>query len=202
MTATALNTVDGTENKGYCKLPPLEEAVAAHLLPPWSYGLKAVACPTKPSRLTWALANKAFAAADQASSALHTMSVLQVFKDELTWDMDESGRNPGAFKELHKATDLALRATKTMLQGVGKAMASLVVLDRHLWLNLMDIRDAEKMAFLDSAVNPKGLFSPAVDSFTKCFTEPISNRPISTPSYRQMGIRILNCLDDWLVLAD
>ncbi|KTF76103.1 hypothetical protein cypCar_00025829, partial [Cyprinus carpio] len=78
LTATALNTVDGTENKGYCKLPPLEEAVAAHLLPPWSYGLKAVACPTKPSRLTWALANKAFAAADQASSALHTMSVLQV----------------------------------------------------------------------------------------------------------------------------
>ncbi len=30
----ALTTVDGADEKGYSKLPPLEEAVAAHLFPP------------------------------------------------------------------------------------------------------------------------------------------------------------------------
>lgn len=99
------------------------------------------------------------------------MSVLQVFQAKLLRDMDESGRDHGAFTELRTATDLALRATKAMTQAVGKAMASLVVLERHLWLNLTDIRDAEKMAFLNSLVSPKGLFGPAVDGFTVRFTE-------------------------------
>lgn len=72
---------------------------------------------------------------------------------------------------MRTGTDLALRATKAMTQAVGKAMASLVVLECHLWLNLTDIRDAEKIAFLDSPVSPKGLFSPALDGFTERFTE-------------------------------
>ncbi len=63
------------------------------------------------------------------------------------------------FTELRTATDLALRATKVMMQALGKAMASLVVLERHLWLNLTDIRDAEKMAFLNSPVSLKGLLA-------------------------------------------
>ncbi len=33
-TVAALTTVDGADEKGYSKLPPLEEAVAAHLSPP------------------------------------------------------------------------------------------------------------------------------------------------------------------------
>ncbi len=118
-----------------------------------------------------ALANKAYAAAGQADSALHMVSVLQVFQAKLLWDMNESALDPGAFTELRTATDLALRATKVMMQAVGKAMASLVVLERHLWLNLTDIRDAEKMAFLNSPVSPKGLFGRAVDGFTELFTE-------------------------------
>lgn len=50
-------------------------------------------------------------------------------------------------------------------------MASLVVLERHLWLNLTEIRDAEKVAFLDSPVSPKGLFGPVVDGFAERFSE-------------------------------
>lgn len=62
-------------------------------------------------------------------------------------------------------------ATKVTAQAVSKTMASLVVLDRHLWLNLEEIRDAEKMAFLDSPVLPKGLFGPAIDWFAEQFSE-------------------------------
>ncbi len=49
-------------------------------------------------------------------------------------------------------------------------MASLVVLERHLLLNLTEIKDADKIPFLDSPVSPTGLFGPAVESFAERFT--------------------------------
>ncbi len=58
-----------------------------------------------------------------------------------------------------------------MAQAIGKAMANLVVLECHLWLYLTEIRDHEKMAFLDSPVSPKGLLSSAMDGFAEHFTE-------------------------------
>lgn len=53
--------------------------------------------------------------------------------------MDESGPDPAAFKELLSASDLALSATKTTAQAIACVMASLVVLESHLWLNLTEI---------------------------------------------------------------
>lgn len=60
--------------------------MAAHLLPP--------------SSSSSALANSAHAAPGQAGSALHMMSVLQVFQAKLLQDMDESDWDPGRLKEL------------------------------------------------------------------------------------------------------
>lgn len=46
--------------------------------------------PSKPSRATSTLANKAYAAIGQAGLVLHTMaSILQVFQAKLLHDMDE-----------------------------------------------------------------------------------------------------------------
>lgn len=75
--------------------------------------------------------------------------------------MDES--DPDAFRDLHSATDLALHATKTTAQATGRAMASLVVLEHHVWFNLTEIKDTDKAAFFDSSVFTNGLFGPAVD---------------------------------------
>lgn len=41
---------------------------------------------------------------------------------------------------------------------LSKTMACLVVLERHLWLNLREIKDSDKTAFLDSLVSPTFLF--------------------------------------------
>ncbi|XP_016333453.1 uncharacterized protein LOC107681650 [Sinocyclocheilus anshuiensis] len=65
------------------------------------------------------------------------MAVLQVYQAKLLRAMDESGlEHSAAFRELRSATNLALRATKTTAQVIGRSMASLVVLERHLWLDL------------------------------------------------------------------
>ncbi|XP_067261185.1 uncharacterized protein [Chanodichthys erythropterus] len=168
---SALTSVDGSEEKGYEHLPPLNEAVVAHLCPPTAVGWKTKrALPSKPCRTTSALAGGAYTCAGQSASVLHTMAILQVFQAKLLCSLDESSIDAPAFRDLRSATDLALHATKATAQAIGQSMANLVVLERHLWLNLTEIKEMDKTAFLDAPVSPSGLFGPAVEGFTECFT--------------------------------
>ncbi len=104
------------------------------------------------------IAGKAYTAAGQAASALHMMAVLQVFQAKMLKQMDEHGPDPEIFKELRSTTDFALRTTKSTAQSVGRVMGSLVVLNRHLWLTLTDMKDAEKTVLLNAPVNPRPLW--------------------------------------------
>ncbi len=153
-------------------MPQLDESVAAHLCPPTAIGWKAKAShPSKPCRTTSALAGRSYASAGQVASALHSMVVLQVYQAKLLSAIDESEPDPATLRELRSATDLALRATKTTAQAIGRSMASLVVLERHLWLTLTEIKDTDKVSFLDAPISPSGLFGPAVEGFAERFTE-------------------------------
>ncbi|KAL0168644.1 hypothetical protein M9458_036866, partial [Cirrhinus mrigala] len=156
--SSALSSVDGAEGKGYGKLPPLDESVVAHLCPPTAIGWKARAAhPSKPCRTTSALAGRAYSLAGQAALALHSMPVLQVYQAKLLRGMDESGPDLTEFKDLCSVTDLASKA-------------SLVVLECHIWLTFTEIKNTDKVPFLDSPVSPTGLFRPAVEGFAKHFT--------------------------------
>ncbi len=80
--------------------------------------------------------------AGQAGAALHTMAILQAYQAEVLKEMDEGDVvTPEAIKELRRATNLALRATKHTARAVGRSLATA---ERHLWLNLTDIREKEK----------------------------------------------------------
>ncbi|CAM4467751.1 unnamed protein product [Leuciscus chuanchicus] len=69
--------------------------------------------PSKPCRTTSALIGKSYMAAGQAGMALHTMTIIQAYQVDVLKEMEEgTGLTPEAVKELCKATDLALRATK------------------------------------------------------------------------------------------
>lgn len=61
-------------------------------------------------------------------------------------DMHEGNLNSALMQELHLATDLALRAMN--VTALGQAMPTLVVQERHLLLNLVEMREAEKVPFL------------------------------------------------------
>ncbi len=69
--------------------------------------------------------------------------------------MDEgTGLTPEAVKELRRATDLALTATKHTARAMGRSMVASVATERHLWLNLTKIREREKVFLMDAAVSP------------------------------------------------
>ncbi len=108
-------------------------------------------------RITSALVGKAYSAAGQAAACLHTMSLLQAYQAELLIELDEvEGFNPSLVCKLRRATDLSLRAAKEMAKSIGRSMAALVTTERHLWLNLSNIKGKDKNFLMDAPISPSG----------------------------------------------
>ncbi len=126
--------------------------------------------PSKACRLTAALAAKAYSTAGQATSALHAMAILQVHQAKVLKQVHEGSTDPGLMQELRTATDFALRATKVTARSLAKAMSSMVVQERHLWLNLAEMKDIDKARFFDAPISQAGLFGDTVEGFAQQFS--------------------------------
>ncbi len=186
----------GSVEQGYTAMPVIEDTLASHLSPSLAPSWKSrPLLPSKPCRTTSALIGKSYIAAGQAGMALHTMAILQAYQADVLKEMDEgTGLTPEAVKELRRATDLALRATKHTARAVGRSMAASVAAERHLWLNLTEIREREKTFLMDAPISQSGLFGEAVsavvDKFRSAKTQsaalnqfmPRRARDFSTPS--------------------
>ncbi len=98
------------------------------------------------------------------------MALLQVYQAKALKQLHEGSSDPGVMQELRTATDLALRATKVTALSLGQAMSTLVVQERRLWLNLVDMRESDKYHFLDSPISQAGLFGDVVESFSQHFS--------------------------------
>ncbi len=189
----------GSVEQGYTAMPVIEETLASHLSPSLAPSWKSrPLLPFKPCRTTSALTGKSYIAAGQAGMALHTMAILQAYQADVLKEMDEgTGLTPEAVKELRRATDLALRATKHTARAVGRSMAASVAAERHLWLNLTEIREKEKVFLMDAPISQSGLFgeavSPVVDKFRSAKTQAgragswgtRSSFPLCSPSIRR-----------------
>ncbi len=166
---SSLTTLDGGAAKGYTRIPPVERAVAMQLCPNSTWrGEPSI--PSRACKHSSDLTGRAYQACGEAASALHAMALLQVHQAKALRDLHEGGHDPQVHHELRAATDLALRATKVTARAVGRAMSTLVVQERHLWLCLADMRDTDKVRFLNSPVSQTGLFDDAVENFAQQFS--------------------------------
>ncbi len=144
--------------------------MAAHLCPPTAIGWKARSShPSKPCRATSGLVGRAYSAAGQAASALHSVAVIQVFQSKM-FASEEAGLDTASLRDLRSASDLALCTTKTTAQAIGHSVSSLIV-ECHLRLTMMEMKEADKVPSLDAPVSSGSLFGPAVESFAERFTE-------------------------------
>ncbi len=174
----------------------VEDTLASHLSPSLAPSWKSrPLLPSKPCRTTSALIGKSYIVAGQAGMALHTMAILQAYQADVLKEMDEgTGLTSEAVKELRRAIDLDLRATKHTTRAVGRSMAASVAAERHLWLNLTEICEREKVFLIDTPISQSGLFGEAVsavvDKFRSAKTQsaalkqfmPRGSRDYSTPS--------------------
>ncbi len=70
---------------------------------------------------------------------------------------------PRHSKENCTRVDLAPWVMKVTVQSLGEAMPTLVIQKHHLWLNLVEMRDVDKVRLLDVPVSQAGLFGDAVE---------------------------------------
>ncbi|KAL0172917.1 hypothetical protein M9458_033228, partial [Cirrhinus mrigala] len=126
--------------------------------------------PSRVCKFSSALLTKAYMASGQAVSALYAMAILQVYQVKVLKDLHEGVPDPVLLQELRSETDYALRATKVTAQALGRAMSTMVVQERHLWLNLTEMRDAEKVRFLDAPISQAGVFGKTMEEFSQQFS--------------------------------
>ncbi len=151
---------DGGAALGYTGIPSVERSVAMQLCPTAASTLWGEPClPSRACKYSSGLTGSAYRACGEVASALHAMALLH-----------EGGQNLAVLLELRAATDLALRATKVTAQSLGRAMSMLVVQERHLWLCLTDMKEQEKVQFLNAPVSQIGLFGDAVESCAQQFS--------------------------------
>ncbi len=126
--------------------------------------------PSRACTYSSGLTGSAYRACGDAASALHARVLLQVHQAKALKDLHEGGHDLAVLLELRAATDLALRVTKVTAQSLGRAMSTLVVQERHLWLCLADMKEQEKVQFLNAPMSQAGLFGDAVESFAQQFS--------------------------------
>ncbi len=85
-------------------------------------------------------------------------------------DLHEGGHDLAVLHELRIATDVVLQATKMTAQSLGHVMSTLVVQERHLWLCLTDMKEQEKVQFLNAPESQTSLFGDAVESCAQQFS--------------------------------
>ncbi len=169
--SSPLTTLDGGAALGYTGIPSVERSVAMQLCPTIASTLRGEPClPSRACKYSSGLTGSAYRACGEAASALHAMALLQVHQAKALRNLHEGGHDLAVLHELRAATDLALRATKVTAQSLGRAMSTLVVQDRHLWLCLTDMKEQEKVQFLNAPVSQTGLFGDAVKSCAQQFS--------------------------------
>ncbi|KAA0713315.1 hypothetical protein E1301_Tti009265 [Triplophysa tibetana] len=153
------SSIVGLQEHGYGAMPKVEEALEGLLSPSTASPGRKPALPSRMCRNTSILVGRAYAAAGQAGASLHTLGLLQAYQADLLKDLDQGGGLDGAaVQELRRATDLALRTTKQTARAIGRSMASLVLIERILWLDLTAIRGNDKLLLLNAPIVPRGLF--------------------------------------------
>ncbi len=85
-------------------------------------------------------------------------------------DMHGGGHDPEVLKELRTAPDLVPRETKVIALSRGRAMSTLVVQERHLWLCLVDIGTPTNFG------SSRFLYPRLASSETQPLTRPSSSR--------------------------
>ncbi|KAI2653984.1 Phosphatidylinositol 4-kinase pik1 [Labeo rohita] len=153
LSSSLLTTLDDGAARGYVDVPQVKCAVVVHLcLRNAATWRNRPRLPSKACKLSSALAVKGFSAG-QAASALHAMAILQVHQAKALKELHQGGPDPRLMQELRTATDFALQAPKVTAWSFGQVMSTVVVQEHHLWLNLAQMSDADKVRFLDAPIS-------------------------------------------------
>ena len=159
--------LEGMEAAGLTNIPPMDDALASHLAPKSNTATGKPTLPSRQCRFSASQLEKIYRAQGLSARALNTASMLQAYQAEKLRDLHEALTKKesvaGLLDEVRRTADFILRLSSTAAVALGKGMADTVVAQRHLWLTLTELPEAQRSEFLHQAVEPSGLFGQALD---------------------------------------
>lgn len=151
-----------------------EESVSTessqHASPAYREILEVMAHATKRLELVGGMRNRSVCGSRLGRGALHTMAVLQAQQADLLKDLDEGkGLSPEAMEELHHRSRSPCCQANRYCHRPGDG--AMVAMERHLWLNLVDIGSKENNLFLDAPFSSSVLFGTSVEALVEKFRD-------------------------------
>ncbi|XP_056596267.1 uncharacterized protein LOC130414411 [Triplophysa dalaica] len=139
------SNVQGYKERGHGAMQRIEQTLASYLSPSTASSLKAPTLPSKPCRVTSTLIGKAYAAAGQSGACLHSVALLQAYQADALRELVDTGLVAAdVLQPVRYAMDVSLRATREAARSLGRSMGAMVATERHLWLNLSDMKPSDK----------------------------------------------------------
>ena len=154
--ARALASMSEAEKHGLVRMPPVDQCIAALVLPPDEALKDTARCPSSQCRVTDGLLSKAYDSAACMARMGNSLSVLLLAQSKIL----ESGQ-PGS--ELGDINDVALETFALMSSELGRLMSTLVVTRRQVWLAQAPMSDECRKALRKLPVVPGQLFGPEAD---------------------------------------
>ncbi len=155
---------------GVTGVPPVERSVAMHVYPYTVSIRQGKPCLFRACRYSSGLIRRGLCGLWRCCLHLTLRLYCRFFRLKALRDVHGGGHDPEVLKELRTAPDLSPRATKVMAQSLGRAMSTLVVQERHLWLCLVDIGTPTKFG------SSRFLYTRLASSATQPVTWPSSSR--------------------------
>lgn len=125
--SSIFTTLDGEAAKGYVETPTVKHTIAMQLARRALLPCRVIqaSCPEL-CKFSSTLTAKAYRVAGQTTSALHTMTLLQVYQANAMKQLHEGSSGPGVMQEQHSVITLSLQATKVTARSLGQTMFTLV----------------------------------------------------------------------------
>ncbi len=155
------SSLDVSEMEGLgLSSPPMVEQSVAHHLHPNRWTTLLLASPSLPGKMkcfTASMYQKMYKSLALTVRAFNNTSLLMAYQaellEELGMQLFADNPNPVVWEEICNITDLNLHTSHGAMQSCGRTVAL---------ENLLSIGEREKIDFLDTPIDSRGLFGPAV----------------------------------------
>ncbi|XP_053190141.1 uncharacterized protein LOC128373962 [Scomber japonicus] len=148
--------VHGRERIGCGPPPPMDQALGP-LMSPTKSVLGTPTCPSRNTKMMDAMLNKLHGAMAIQGRLVNTGAILALYQRQLA---SQLGGDSNISAEVQQVSSLLAKLMKEQAVATGRALASLCMVRRHLWLSQSRLQGEDRARLLRLPVVPSAMFGP------------------------------------------
>lgn len=144
------------ENIGCGQLPPVDQAITTLISPP-KFILGIAGTPSRNCKMMEAFLAKMHRAIAVQLQLANTGAILSLYQRQITQNLGED-YNPQLMEKLRQIAQVLSRLIKVQAEVAGRAMATLWLVRRHLWLSQSRLQQEDRACRMKLPVEPSVMF--------------------------------------------